>query len=85
MREIKVMDKEGNIYSTDLNSKKFIHAIYFSTSYTEFEVQEEYKNDEGETRYINKSIIVPVEGKDDLATAIDFMAVSDNEIGVVVE
>jgi hypothetical protein len=84
MKEIKVMDKEGNIYSTDLSSNKCIYEIHFSTSYTQFEVQEVVIDSDGNKLYKKKSVIVPVEGKDDLATAIDFLAVSDDEIGKIV-
>jgi hypothetical protein len=80
---IKVKDSEGNIFATDLNDKRTILEIHFCTSYTQFKVQEEYLAEDGSTRYREKDIIVPTE-KNDLESAIDFMAADPSEIGEIV-
>lgn len=83
MINIKVKDNEGNVYSTDMTETNVITAIHFCTSYTTFEVQEEYLTDDGK-KYKHKDIIVPINKPLDLEYVLDLMAVKDEEIGEII-
>lgn len=81
---IKVKDKQGNIFSTDMTDKRCIYEIHFCTSYTQFLVQEEYVDENGKKKYKHKSIVVPAKKTWDLETALDFIAVNEEELGEII-
>ena len=72
---IKIKDKEGQVFSSDMKNEFAIIEMHFCTSYTQAIVQ--FPDEEG---YQTKDIIIPTE-KNDLESAIDFIAVSEDEIG----
>jgi uncharacterized protein (DUF4213/DUF364 family) len=78
--KIAVKDRDGNVYTNDMSSDKTIIEIHFGTSYTQAIVQTEVTGENGVTTYPEKNVFIPTEA-DDLASALDFIAVSDSEIG----
>ena len=76
---IKVKDKEGNVYTSDMSKEndKSILEMHFCTSYTQVIVQDTIIDENGKTIYPEKDIIIPLEG----GNWVDMIAVDEDEIG----
>lgn len=76
---IKVKDKNGEVYTMPSETPKCILAIHYSTSYYQFIVQDHIIDEDGNERFPEKDIIVPINSEN----WTDFIAVSDDEIGTI--
>ena len=77
--KISVKDKEGNIYSMPTNKfDNSILAIHYCTSYYQFEIQSAI-GDNGKRLY--KDVVVLTKNP----SPFDLIAISDDEIGEIVE
>ena len=78
---IAVKDNEGNLYTMPSNTNKSITEIHYSTSYYQFIVQDVITDDDGQSLYPEKTIIVPIKE----GNWVDFIAVKESELGELVE
>lgn len=77
---IKVKDKNGEIFTMPSVTPKCILSIHYSTSYYQFIVQDYIIDEEGNERFPEKDIIVPINSDN----WIDLIAVNDDEIGELI-
>jgi len=80
-RLIQVKDKSGNVYSMPSNSPQCILEVHYSTSYYQFVVQDYVIDENGEEKFPEKDIIVPL----NTDNWIEFIAIDSEEIGEIVE
>lgn len=78
---IKVMDKEGKVFTMPSETPECILEIHYCTSYYTFVVQEVDVDENGKEIYPKREIIVPINEDNWL----DFIAVDMDEIGSIVE
>ena len=78
-----VKNRRGEIFTNDMSedNPNSILEIHFCTSYTQVVVQKQETDDDGVTKYVKEDIIIPIKSPDGFGQAIDFMAVSGDEIG----
>lgn len=76
-------NRKGEIFTNDMSedNPNTILEIHFCTSYTQVVVQKQEIDDKGVTKYITEDIIIPNKSSDEFEQAIDFIAVSGDEIG----
>lgn len=80
--KLAIKDHEGNVYTNNMNDKRVILEIHFCTSYTQAVVQEEVVDEEGNSKFMTKDIIIPnKENEGTLESSLDFIAVNEDELG----
>ena len=78
---IAVKDNEGNVYTMPSSTSKSITEIHYSTAYYQFIVQDVITDDDGQSLYPEKTIIVPIKE----GNWVDYIAVKESELGELVE
>lgn len=80
--KLAIKDSEGNVFTNDMTDDNAIIEVHFCTSYTQVVVQSTDINSEGRPYYPTKDLFIEnTASPDDLAKAIDFMAVPSGSIG----
>lgn len=74
-----VKDSQGEVYTMPSDTPKCILEVHYSTSYLQFVVQDHIVDEEGNERFPEKNVIVPL-NEDNW---IDFIAVNDDEYGAL--
>lgn len=77
---ISVADKNGMVYSMPSKTARCILEIHYSTSYLQFVVQDERKNEDGTSSLATKNVFVTLNTEN----WVDWLAVNSDDVGKLI-